>query len=330
MQIEKLPDFNDVEDATKQLSGQAIATPLMESAALNAETGARVLIKPENLQRMGAFKFRGAYNAISRLSPEEWRGGVTACSSGNHAGGVAEAARLCGMAATIVMPKDAPAIKLERTRAAGAEIVTFDRNTENREQIAADISNERGACFIPPYDHPHIIAGQGTAGLELMRQAQERGLMPDILLAPCGGGGLIAGLSLAASHVNPGIEVYAVEPEDFDDLGRSLSSGAREKNKALSGSICDALLANMPGELTFEINRQTLAGALRVSDEDVREAMRFAFNDLKLVVEPGGAVALAALRSGRIPVAGKTVAIVISGGNVDGRQFADILSGQAA
>lgn len=327
MKMKKLPDFNDVEDAAKQLSGHAIATPLMESAVLNAETGARVLIKPESLQRMGAFKFRGAYNAISRLAPQEWKGGVTACSSGNHAGGVAEAARLCGMAATIVMPKDAPAIKLERTRAAGAEIVTFDRETEDREQIAADISNERGACFIPPYDHPHIIAGQGTAGLELMQQAQDRGGVPDILLAPCGGGGLIAGLSLAASQVNPGIEVYAVEPEDFDDLGRSLASGARERNKALSGSICDALLANMPGKLTFQINRERLAGALTVSDEEVREAMCFAFNELKLVVEPGGAVALAALRCGRVRVEGKTVAVMISGGNVDRQQFAEILYG---
>lgn len=323
-----LPEFKDIEDAAKRLSAHVVTTPLMESAALNALAGARILLKPENLQRMGAFKFRGAYNAISRLSRDDWRGGVAACSSGNHAGGVAEAARLCGMAATIVMPEDAPQIKLERTRAAGAQIVTFNRETEDREQIAQDICREKEACFIPPYDHPHIIAGQGTAGLELMQQAKGMGATPDILLAPTGGGGLIAGLSIAAKHLNPDIDVYAVEPEDFDDLGRSLTSGVREKNMALSGSICDALLANTPGELTFQINRSNLSGGLKVSDEEVRDAMRFAFNELKIVVEPGGATALAALLNKRVPVEGKTVAVFLSGGNVDRGQFAEILSGQ--
>lgn len=328
MQQKILPEFNDIEDAAKRLATHAVTTPLMESLTLNALVGARVLLKPENLQRMGAFKFRGAFNAVSRLSRDDWRGGVTACSSGNHAGGVAEAARLCGMAATIVMPKDAPRIKLDRTRAAGAEIVTFDRDTEDRMQIAQDICKERGACFIPPYDHPHIIAGQGTAGLELMRQAEDMGATPDYLLAPTGGGGLIAGLSIAAKHLNPEIQVYAVEPEDFDDLGRSLASGKREKNAALSGSICDALLANTPGELTFQVNQSNLSGALKVSDDEVREAMRFAFNELKLVLEPGGATALAALLNQRVSVEGKTVAVVLSGGNVDRGQFAEILSEQ--
>jgi threonine dehydratase len=304
----------------------AVRTPLIESETLNDLVSGRVLIKPENLQRMGAFKFRGAYNAVSRLSPDDWPGGVTACSSGNHAGGVAEAARLCGMPATIVMPEDAPQIKLARTKAAGAEIVTYDRYAEDREQIAADISNDRSACFIPPYDHPHIIAGQGTSGLEAMRQAEELGTMPDCLLAPCGGGGLISGLALAAKHVNPDIEVYAVEPADFDDLARSLSSGTRERNAALSGSICDALLAQMPGELTFEINKSLLSGALAVTDDEVREAVRFAFNEFKLVVEPGGAVALAALLHGRIPTKGRTIAVILSGGNVDRDQFAGILA----
>jgi threonine dehydratase len=323
----RLPTFQDVADAAERLSGLAVRTPLIESGTLNAQLDGRILIKPENLQRMGAFKFRGAYNAVSRLSPGHWPGGVTACSSGNHAGGVAEAARLCGMAATIVMPEDAPRIKLSRTRAAGAEIVTYDRHTEDREQIAADISKHRGACFIPPYDHPHIIAGQGTSGLEMMLQAEEIGLKPDCLVAPCGGGGLIAGLALAAKHANPDIEVFAVEPCDFDDHARSLSSGTRERNEALSGSICDALLAQMPGELTFEINRALLAGAVSVTDDEVRDAIRFAFNELKLVVEPGGAVALAALLSGRVPAQGRTVAVILSGGNVDRDQFAGILAG---
>jgi threonine dehydratase len=326
MQERYLPTFDDISDAADRLSGLAVRTPLIESETLNDLVSGRVLIKPENLQRMGAFKFRGAYNAVSRLSPDDWPGGVTACSSGNHAGGVAEAARLCGMPATIVMPEDAPQIKLARTKAAGAEIVTYDRYAEDREQIAADISNDRSACFIPPYDHPHIIAGQGTSGLEAMRQAEELGTMPDCLLAPCGGGGLISGLALAAKHVNPDIEVYAVEPADFDDLARSLSSGTRERNAALSGSICDALLAQMPGELTFEINKSLLSGALAVTDDEVREAVRFAFNEFKLVVEPGGAVALAALLHGRIPTKGRTIAVILSGGNVDRDQFAGILA----
>ncbi len=326
MEPQKPPTFDDVAAASERLAGMAVRTPLIESDALNARVGGRVLIKPENLQRMGAFKFRGAYNAISRLSADQWPGGVAACSSGNHAGGVAEAARLCGLAATIVMPEDAPHIKLARTRGAGAEIITYDRHKDDREQIAADISSERSACYISPYDHPDIIAGQGTSGLELMRQAEELGVVPDCLLAPCGGGGLIAGLALAVKHLNPDIEVYAVEPEDFDDHARSLSSGERECNEVLSGSICDALLAPMPGELTFQVNSLLLSGALTVSDDEVRDAIRFAFNDLKLVLEPGGAVALAALLSGRLEVRDRTVALMLTGGNIDGDQFAGILA----
>jgi threonine dehydratase len=326
MEPQKPPTFDDVATASERLAGMAVRTPLIESGTLNARVGGRVLIKPENLQRMGAFKFRGAYNAISRLSTDQWPGGVAACSSGNHAGGVAEAARLCGMQATLVMPDDAPDIKLARTRAAGAEIITYNRHKDNREQIAADISSERGACYISPYDHPDIIAGQGTSGLELMRQAEEQGVMPDCLLAPCGGGGLIAGLALAVKHLNPDIDVYAVEPEGFDDHRRSLSSGERERNEALSGSICDALLAPMPGELTFQVNSKLLSGALTVTDDEVRDAIRCAFNELKLVLEPGGAVALAALLSGHIEVKDRTVALILSGGNIDGDQFAGILA----
>jgi len=326
MEPQKPPTFDDVAAASERLAGMAVKTPLIESTVLNARVGGRVLIKPENLQRMGAFKFRGAYNAVSQLSADQWPGGVATCSSGNHAGGVAEAARLCGMPATIVMPEDAPEIKLSRTRAAGAEIVTYNRDKDNREQIAADISSERVACYISPYDHPDIIAGQGTSGLELMRQAQEQGVTPDCLLAPCGGGGLIAGLALAAKHLNPDIEVFAVEPEGFDDHARSLASGERERNEAVSGSICDALLAPMPGELTFQVNSKLLSGALTVTDEEVRDAIRFAFNELKLVLEPGGAVALAALLNGHIEVKDRTVALILSGGNIDGDQFADILA----
>ena len=326
MQTQFIPTFEDVSSAADRLSGKAVQTPLIESGALNELAGGRVLIKPENLQRMGAFKFRGAYNAISRISKDEWPGGVAACSSGNHASGVAEAARLCGLSATIVMPEDAPEIKLLRTRNAGAKIVTYNRQREDREQIAADISQEKRARYISPYDDPHIIAGQGTTGLELMQQAENMGLKPDCLLAPCGGGGLISGIALAVKHFNPAIEVYAVEPEGFDDHKRSLSSGTREKNEALSGSICDALLSPMPGELTFQINRELLSGAVSVSDDEARDAMRFAFAELKLVLEPGGAVALAALLNNRVETQGRTIGLVLSGGNIDGEQFAGILA----
>lgn len=320
------PDFEDITAASQRIEGLAVRTPLLESQILNERVSARVLIKPENLQRMGAFKFRGAYNMISRLNADEWPGGVTTCSSGNHAQGVAEAARLCGLKATIVMPADAPALKLERTRRAGAEVVTYDRDSEDREAIAARIAEERGAKFIPPYNSPDIIAGQGTVGAELMRDAAERGAEPDAVLAPCGGGGLVSGVALAVKHLRAEAEVWAVEPEGFDDLARSLESGQRECNPSNSGSICDALLSPTPGELTFPIIQQLLAGALSVSDDDARAAIRFAFEELKLVVEPGGAVALAALLSGRFKADGKTVAIILSGGNIDGAHFARILN----
>jgi len=320
-----LPAFEDIIDAAACLEGKVVRTPLLESRILNERVSARVLLKPENLQHVGAFKFRGAYNMISRLSRDEWPGGVTTCSSGNHAQGVAEAARLCGLPATIVMPADAPAMKLARTRRSGAEVVTYDRVTQDREAIAAELAQERGAIFIPPYDSPHIIAGQGTAGLELMQQAQERDALPDVLLAPCGGGGLISGVALAVMHLNKHAEIYAVEPEGFDDLARSLASGKRERNTANAGSLCDALLAPTPGELTFEILKPIVSGVFTVSDRQVCDAIRFAFEELKLVLEPGGAAALAALLAGRFSAKGKTVAVILSGGNIDPGPFARIL-----
>ena len=319
------PEFGDILDAADRLKGLAVETPLLESAFLNERVSGRVLIKPESLQRVGAFKFRGAYNMISRASKDDWPGGVTTSSSGNHAQGVAEAARLCGLPATIVMPADAPKMKLFRTRRSGAEVVEYDRETENREEIAGGIAKERGALYVPPYDSPEIIAGQGTAGLELMQQAGELGVEPDSVLVPCGGGGLSSGVALAVKHLRPDADIYAVEPEGFDDLARSLASGKRETNRALAGSICDALLSPTPGELTFAILSQKLSGALTVSDAQVRAAIRFAFEELKLVVEPGGAVALAALLAGRFPATGKTVAIILSGGNIDPALFAEIL-----
>jgi threonine dehydratase len=316
--IDRLPTLADVEAAAARLRGVAVRTPLLESEALNARVGGRILVKAECLQRTGSFKFRGAYNAISQIAA----GAVVAYSSGNHAQGVAAAARLLGKAATIVMPADAPAIKVEHTRAVGAEIRLYDRTRESREAIGAEIAARTGAALVRPYDDPRIIAGQGTAGLELAEQANEQGARLDAALIPCGGGGLIAGCSLALSQLCPGIEIYAVEPAAFDDTRRSLAAGLRVANPPGGRSICDALLVPTPGELTFELNRRLLAGGLAVGDEDALRAMSFAFRHLKLVVEPGGAVALAALLSGRFDARGRTVAIMLSGGNVDPELFA--------
>jgi threonine dehydratase len=318
---EQLPTFADVQAAAGRLQGVARVTPLLESEALNAQAGGRILLKAEVLQRTGSFKFRGAYNAIAQIAAPV----VVAYSSGNHAQGVAAAARLLGKSATIVMPADAPAIKVENTRAAGAEIRLYDRIRESRETIGAEIAARSGAALVRPYDDPRIIAGQGTAGLELALQAQELGAALDAALIPCGGGGLIAGCGLALRELCPGIEVYAVEPAGFDDTARSLAAGRRLANPPDGRSICDALLVPTPGELTFEINRRVLAGGLALADEDVLRAMSFAFRALKLVVEPGGAVALAALLAGHFDARGRTVGVVLSGGNVDPALFARML-----
>ena len=232
MSVNGLPRAQEIVEAAQRLDGQIVRTPLIEQPVLNDRMGARILLKAETLQRMGAFKFRGAYNAISHIDKTQWPGGVTTCSSGNHAQGVAEAARLLGHPAAIVMPRDAPKLKLERTRAAGAEVVTYDRDTEDREAIAAALGEERQAAFIAPYDNPHIIAGQGTVGLEISEDAAARGVEIDTLLAPCGGGGLISGIGLWMQHTSPNTELFAVEPVGFDDLARSLESGRRERNAA--------------------------------------------------------------------------------------------------
>lgn len=320
-----LPTYDDVLAAAERLGALAVRTPLIEHPVLNERTAGRVLLKLETLQRVGAFKFRGAYNAISQLDKSRFTGGVVACSSGNHAQGVAAAAMICGMDALIVMPQDAPELKVARTKRYGAEVVSYDRETEDRDAIARELCAERNAAFIPPFDHPAVIAGQGTVGLELMQQAQAMNALPDAVIAPCSGGGLVTGVALAVKHANPKAEVYAVEPEGFDDLARSLDSGQRERNEKLSGSICDALLAPSPGEITFAIAKEQLAGSVAVSDEEVRAAVRFAFEELKLVVEPGGAVALAAVLSGKVPAFGRTIACVLSGGNIDPALFAEIL-----
>jgi threonine dehydratase len=322
-----LPSLADIQSARDRIAAEARITPLLGSAAIDARLGGRILFKCENLQRVGAFKFRGAYNAISRLDRHACPGGVVACSSGNHAQGVAEAARLLGHAPLIVMPRDAPRLKIERTRAAGAEVVLYDRAAEDREAIAARYQKERRAAFVHPFDNFDVICGQGTVGLELMQQAGAQGLAPDIVLAPCSGAGLSTGIATAVKALSPATEVFAVEPEAFDDLARSFESGTRETNRSASGSICDALMAASTSELTFAIAKEKLSGSLRVSDAEVKEAMRVAFAELKLVVEPGGAAAFAALLAGRIKVAGRAAVVVLSGGNVDPIDFAQILAG---
>jgi len=321
-------DFADVEAAAGRLAGHAITTPLIESPALNERLGGRVLIKPETLQRVGAFKFRGAYNRLSQLTTAERVGGVVAFSSGNHAQGVALAARLLAMPALIVMPADAPKVKVTATRAYGAEVRFYDRATDDREALAAAAAVERRAVVVPAFDDPHIIAGQGTVGLEIAQQAQALGASVDLLLGPVGGGGLMAGASLAMSALSPATQLFGVEPAGFDDTRRSFEAGERVGAPPAPRSLCDALESPMPGVLTFPILRRNLTGLLAVTDAEVAEAMRVAFITLKLVVEPGGAVALAALLAGKADLKGKTAAIILSGGNVDSELFSRALAGE--
>lgn len=315
----------DIEAAAQRIRGQAIQTPIVRSSALDEAVGAQCFIKPENLQRTGSFKFRGAYNRLVQLKDPEKSAGVVAWSSGNHAQGVAAAAQMLQMPAAIVMPRDAPRVKLESTRAYGAEVVLYDRESESREKIAIALAAKRGATIVPSFDDPHIIAGQGTAGLELAQQMAVFGAPLDALLVCCGGGGLVAGMSVAYQALSPGTNVYAVEPEAFNDHERSLAANERQVNAPGGRSICDALLTPTPGVLTFEINRHTLSGGISVSDDAVRAAMRFAFDHLKLVVEPGGAVALAAALEGLSAIEAKRVGIVLSGGNVDPSLFQSVL-----
>jgi threonine dehydratase len=313
----RAPAFADIEAAALALRGQAAVTPLLEYPDLNASFGARILIKPESLQRTGSFKFRGAYNCVRQIAAGKTAPGVVAFSSGNHAQGVAAAAALFGLPATIVMPADAPRVKLEKTRRYGAEVVTYDRLREDRSSIAQSLVEEKGFALVKPFDDPRVIAGQGTVGLEIANQAKALDANIDILLSPCGGGGLISGIATALETASPQTAIYAVEPDAFDDTGRSLRAGKRRSVAPGRCSICDALLAPVPGELTFDINRRLLAGGLSVSDDEVRQAVALAVRSLKLVVEPGGAVALAALLSRKFEAKGKTVALVLSGGNID-------------
>ena len=321
--------FADIEAAAGRLKGHALETPLIESPALNERVGLRVLIKPETLQRVGAFKFRGAFNRLVQLSAGERARGVVAFSSGNHAQGVALAAKLLGLPAMIVMPADAPTVKVEATRGYGAEIRFYDRLTDSREAIAAEIARERGSVVVPAFDDPHIIAGQGTVGLEMVRQAEAMGASLDVVSAPISGGGLIAGIATAVKALSPRTAIVGVEPEGFDDTLKSLQTGERVVMKPETRSLCDALESPFPGEITFAIMRATVADVATVTDAEVAEAMRFAFSVLKLVVEPGGAASLAALLAGKIDMfEGSTLGVVLSGGNVDPEQYARVLRGE--
>ncbi len=312
-----LPTFADVEAAAKRLDGVALRTPLLESDLLNERLDGRLLVKAEPLQRTGSFKFRGAYNTISQLGKKP----IVAFSSGNHAQGVALAAKLLGVPSTIIMPSDAPRIKQENTRAYGADLRLIDRYRDSREEIGDEISRTTGAVLVKPYDEPMVMAGQGTVGLEIAAQARETGATLDAVLICCGGGGLASGCCLALRELCPDTALYSVEPESHDDTRRSLQAGERVGIEPGAETLCDALMAPMPGEITYPINRQYLTGGLAVTDDEALRAMAIAYQDLKLVIEPGGAVALAAALFGHIDIKGKTVAVVASGGNVDPVMF---------
>ena len=321
----ELPSIADIEAAAERLNGFARTTPLVISPALDRRAGARILVKAECLQRTGSFKFRGAYNALAQLDRAARARGVVAYSSGNHAQGVACAAELLGMRAVIVMPGDAPQIKVANTRAYGAEIVFYDRARDEREAIARRIADERGAELLPPFDDARVISGQGTVGLEIAAEAAAMGERLDAVVTPCSGGGLAGGIALAFAAKSPTTKVYAAEPEGFDDLRRSLAAGRRVNNEPGGHSLCDALLATTTGRLTFALAQRHLAGSVAVNDEEVERAMAAAFDELKLVAEPSGAAALAAVLAGKLDVAGRTVAVVLSGGNVDRAVFAAAL-----
>src|SRR5215831_15892293 len=292
-------------------------SPLLRSApVLNERIGSKVFLKPEMLQRTGSFKFRGAFNKLSSIPRENRGGGVVAFSSGNHAQGVAAAAKILNMQATIVMPADAPLSKRERTKSYGAEVVLYDRNREDREAIAWEIAEKRGATLVKPYDDPLVIA-EDMASL---------GVAPDIVVAPASGGGLIAGVATAVKTRFPSAEVIVAEPEAFDDHTRSLRAGKRERHLGSGRTICDALMAAIPGELTFAINSQLLSRGIVASDAEVAAAVAFSFHELKFVVEPGGAIGLAALLAGRIDTKDKNVVVVLSGGNVDADLFARLVA----
>ena len=316
----------DIDAAAKVVAPFAVRTPLLTFPVLNERVGTKVFLKPEMLQRTGSFKFRGAFNKLASIPQDKRSGGVVAFSSGNHAQGVAAAAKILNMQATIVMPADSPLTKRERTKSYGAEVVLYDRDRDDREAIANGIAGKRGATLVRPYDDPFVIAGQGTVGREIAEDMAALGLTPDIVVAPASGGGLIAGVATAVKTRFPEAQVIVAEPSGYDDHALSLKAGHREAHPVAARTICDALMAMMPGELTFAINSKLLAAGVAASDDEVGAAVAFAYRELKLVVEPGGAIGLAALLAGKIDAKGKNVVIVLSGGNVDADLFAKLVA----
>lgn len=319
------PSYDTICAAAQTIKGHAVQTPLLESPALNKKLGGRLFIKAEMLQKTGSFKFRGAFNALSQLNDEQRAKGVFAYSSGNHAQGIALAAAMKGVRATILMPEDTPKIKLANTKGYGAKVVTYDRYKESREDIGAEIAAKESLSLIKPYDNPEVISGQGTTGLEITQQLKDLGLGIDMIAAPCGGGGLLSGISLAVKEKAPKAQIYAAEPENFDDATRSLKLGERVQNSNEHRSICDAIMTPMPGEITFPILQKNGVEGLVVTEDEVRLGMWVAFHYFKVIVEPGGAVALAAFITGKADITDKIAVAVTSGGNVDQKLFAEIL-----
>jgi threonine dehydratase len=313
-------DIAAIRAAAARLKGHVRVTPVLSAEALDRIAGRRVLVKAESLQLTGSFKARGGWAAVSALP--EGTAGVLAMSSGNHAQGVARAAAAHGLPAVILMPADAPEVKIAATRDWGAEVVTYDRSREDRDALAARLAAERGLVLIPPFDHPEVIAGQGTVGLELAEQAAAEGVAAADVLVCCGGGGLSAGIALALEAEAPGLRVRTVEPEGFDDTARSLAAGERVGNARAAGSVCDAILTPMPGRLTFPVLQRLAGPGLVVSDDEALAAVRLAFRHLRIVLEPGGAVALAAALFRPEAIAGEAVIAVATGGNVDAALFA--------
>ena len=320
-------DVATIRRAAERLAGRIVRTPLLASAMLDELAGAKVLVKAEPLQKTGSFKIRGALNKILSTPEEKRKSGFVAFSSGNHGQAVAAGASMVGAPAVIVMPKDAPSIKIESCRWWGAEVVFFDRLTDDREAMGRKIEDERGMTLVPPFDDPDVMSGQGTMGLEIVEQLRESGAEPDALLVNCSGGGLASGVITAVKHAFPDTRCYTVEPAGFDKMARSLKAGAPQKNERLTGSIMDALMAPVPGKLTLATLRANGVEGVSATDEEALDAMAAAFRTLKLVVEPGGAAALGALLAGKVGLSGKTVVVVCSGGNVDPEVYAQALAG---
>ena len=324
-----MTNFNyiDIEDAHDRIRSSVLKTPLVVSEHINYLTNANVFFKLENLQWTGSFKIRGASNKLTQLNYEEKKRGIVAYSSGNHAQAVAYVSKINNIAATIIMPKNAPSIKINNTKNYGAEVILYDPLTDNRENIAQEISKEKGKMIIRPYDDEDIIAGQGTAGKEIVEDLLNLHISPDIYLCCCGGGGLIAGTSTYLKYQFPNIRCYSVEPEEFNDTQVSLSKKIITPVKEGSQSFCDALLASQPGDITFEINKQTLKEGLSVSDNEVKKTIILLAENLKIIAEPGGAVAATALLNNKIDTTNKTIVVMISGGNIDNKLFSNIVKG---